>query len=125
MTASTQKTLRLLYADDMSALREVVGAILANSGYSIESVADGALALERIIANPDAFEVLITDHHMPKLNGLELVARLRELSFPGKIVVVSSELNPTVHAAYESLNVDKILPKPFSPSELRQTLTEL
>lgn len=74
---------------------------------------------------PLAFDVVITDHHMPKLNGLELVTRLRDIAFPGKILVFSSELSPTVHAAYADLKVPKVLHKPMLPSYLRQVLAEL
>jgi CheY-like chemotaxis protein len=62
---------------------------------------------------------------MPNMNGLELVTQLRERSFPGKIMVFSSELSESVAAQYRQQNVDRILYKPVFPSLLRKTLHEL
>ncbi len=119
------KTLRILYAEDLRDLREVARIALTRDGHTIECVADGAIALQQLTAEPAAFDLLITDHHMPNMNGLELVTALRNLPFSSKIVVFSSELSPTVSAAYRELRVDRILPKPIFPSELRQVLAEL
>lgn len=124
-TVPRGKALRILYAEDLRDLREVARMALTRDGHTIECVADGALALARIQATPHSFDLLITDHHMPNMNGLELVTALRALPFSAKIVVFSSELSPNVSYAYQQLAVDRILPKPIFPSELRQVLAEL
>ena len=119
------RALRILYAEDLRDLREVARIALTRDGHSIECVADGVLALERIKAAPNSLDLLITDHHMPKMNGLELVTALGAEPFAGKIIVFSSELSPAIGAAYLQLGVDRILPKPIFPSELRQVLAEV
>ena len=123
--STNKKLLRILYADDVRELRDVARIALSREGHLIECVADGKEALDRIVADPNAFDLLISDHHMPKMNGLELVARVRELPFHGKILIFSSELNPAVSDAYNELKVDRMLYKPVFPSELRQILAEL
>lgn len=124
-SAPKARELRILYAEDLRDLREIARMALTRDGHTIDCVADGALALDRIKAAPDSLDLLITDHHMPNLNGLELVTAIRALPFTGKIIVFSSELNPVVSAAYQKLGIDRILPKPIFPSELRQVLAEL
>jgi len=123
--ALARQPLRILYADDLRDLREVLRMALTREGHAIECVADGRLALERLKEHPASFDLLITDHHMPEMNGLELVTRLRALPFRGKIVVFSSELSATVSDAYRALKVDLVLAKPIFPSVLRQVLAEL
>jgi two-component system chemotaxis response regulator CheY len=118
------RALRILYAEDLRDLREVARIALTRDGHSIECVADGELALAKIKAAPHSLDLLITDHHMPKMNGLELVTALGAEPFAGKIIVFSSELSPAIGAAYLKLGVDRILPKPIFPSELRQVLAE-
>ncbi len=98
---------------------------LTREGHAIECVVDGQAAWERLGMNFAAIDLVITDHHMPKMNGLELVTRLRTLPYRGKIVVFSSELNPVVANAYHALKVDLLLPKPIFPSELRHFLADL
>lgn len=117
--------LRILYADDVLELRKFITAMLTREGHLVETVADGAEALEWIERAPNAFDLLITDHHMPRLNGLELVRAVRHLPFAGKIIVFSSELSELVHERYRRLNVDLILPKPIFPVTFRQLLNQL
>lgn len=119
-----KRFLRILYADDMPELRDVARISFSRDGHGIECVADGLLALARVTADP-TFDLVITDHHMPNMNGLELVTALRERGFAGRIMVFSSELSADVAALYRSLKVDRLLYKPVFPSVLRQTLAEL
>lgn len=121
---STKKYLRVLYADDLHDLREIMRLVLSREGHGIECVEDGQHALERILAD-SGFDLVITDHHMPRMNGLELVTRLRALPFRGKIVVFSSELSPDVADDYRTLGVDRILYKPVTPTALRDVLADL
>lgn len=98
---------------------------LSREGHTIECVVDGAVALEKLTAAPSSVDLLITDHHMPVMNGLQLVEALRAQAFPGKILVFSSELSPVVAEQYRRHAVDRILPKPVFPSELRRVLADL
>ncbi|MDE3083808.1 MAG: response regulator [Verrucomicrobiota bacterium] len=124
-SASTKKTLRILYAEDVRELREVAQLAFALDGHKTDCAADGSLAWKKISADPQAFDVVITDHNMPNMDGLELVKRLRALPFLGKIMIFSSEISNEVREAYERLKVDKILRKPIFADELRQVLAAL
>lgn len=124
-SSSSKKLLRILYADDMRELREVARIALSREGHLIECVGDGQQALDRVTADPTAYDLVISDHHMPHVNGVELVTRLRLLPFHGKVLIFCSELSPAVNETYHRLNVDRILYKPVFPSELRQVLADL
>ena len=117
--------MRILYADDLPQLRELLHLMLTKEGHTVECVADGQQALEKITVSPAAFDLVITDHHMPRMNGLDLVTHLRAQPFPGKIIVFSSELSPAVSFAYRQLKVDYVLPKPIFPVTLRAVLATL
>ncbi len=119
------RSVRILYAEDVPELRELARIVFTRDGHSIECVPDGAEALVRLTADIDAYDLLITDHHMPRLNGFDLVSGLRQMPFKGKIMVFSSELSPMVAADYRKLGVDRILFKPVYPSFLRQAIAEL
>lgn len=117
--APARKPLKVLYADDMRQLRELIVIVLGRDGHTVETVGNGEEALEKISADIAAYDVLITDHHMPGMNGLELVSSVRRGPFTGKIIVFSSELSQSVDEAYRRLNVDHILPKPIFPAQLK------
>jgi two-component system chemotaxis response regulator CheY len=123
--ATPKKSLRVLYADDMKELRLLLEVVLGRDGHKVESVPDGNLALDLLRADPKAYDVVITDHHMPTVSGLELVAKLRAMNFTGRIIVFSSELSEEVDATYRHHKVDFILPKPVFPSELRALFATL
>jgi len=121
----TGRPLRVLYAEDMKELRDLMDILLAREGHQLETCCNGELANTRLRQAPDSYDLLITDHHMPVMDGLELVRKTRETPFAGKIMVFSSELNPAVHDEYTALHVDRVLPKPIRPSELRDVLSEM
>lgn len=119
------KPLRILFADDVPELRDISRISLGREGHLVDCAADGDEALVKLTADPDAYDVLITDHHMPRMDGLTLVRHVRTLPFHGKIVVFSSSLTPDVEAGYRSLRVDHIVTKPVYPSVLRELLLQL
>jgi CheY-like chemotaxis protein len=125
VSEQVNRTLHILYADDMRELRRLLEVALGRDGHQVETVPDGLAALGRIATATVAFDLVITDHHMPVMNGLELVGRLRQLPFAGKIIVFSSELSADVAEAYRRLRVDYILPKPIFPATLRALLKTL
>jgi len=118
------KTRRVLYVDDMRELRDVAQLALSSAGHTVECVADGSDAFDRIAANPSSFDIVITDHHMAGLNGIGLVIKLREIGYPGRIAIVSSELNREVADEYRQLGVSRILYKPVELSDLRALVLE-
>lgn len=121
----TRKALRVLYADDMRELRQLMEIVLGRDGHRVDSVPDGHLAVDLVRKNLGTYDVVITDHHMPTISGLELVAQLRSMRFPGKIIVFSSELSTEVDDSYRRYEVDHILPKPIFPSDLRAIFATL
>lgn len=116
---------RILYADDMKELRDVVTASLAREGYAIECVPNAPEALRRLLGQPEAIDLLITDHHMPGMDGIELVQQVRERKLACRVMVFCSALSRDVHDAYQDLAVDRMLYKPVLPADLRQAIREI
>lgn len=121
---SPEQAKRVLYVDDMRELRAVARLALTRVGHKVECACDGGEAFELVKANPGVFDIVITDHHMDTVNGLELVMKLREISYGGVIAVVSSELNADVEVEYRRLGIEKILYKPVELSALRSLVLE-
>jgi CheY-like chemotaxis protein len=122
--ASDRKTRRVLYVDDMRELREVARLALSRSGHTVTCATNGYEGFEMVKADPAAYDIVITDHHMGGMNGLELVVKLREISFGGMIAIVSSEINTEVADEYRRLGVERILYKPVELSDLRALVLE-
>jgi two-component system response regulator QseB len=80
-------------------------------GPELESAKDGYDALHLLTFYPDSIDVLITDHQMPKMDGLELVRNVRATAFTGRILVYSTMLSETDRTAYQETGVDEIVHK--------------
>ncbi|MEN3369129.1 MAG: two-component system, chemotaxis family, chemotaxis protein CheY [Verrucomicrobiota bacterium] len=85
--------LNILLVEDERSVAFSISFALKADGHKIEIVSDGEEALSELTRKPGAFDLLITDHSMPRMNGVELVKRLRDTAFRGKIVVLSAHLS--------------------------------
>lgn len=110
--------LRIFCVDDDPTAQRLLMAALARRGWTVECATDGQDALQRFCQDPAAFDVLVTDHVMPRLDGLNLVRELRAMGFRGAVIVVSARIEADERAAYAALGVTTILPKPFPSAGL-------
>ncbi len=117
-------TKRVLYVDDMRELRDVARLALSVVGHKVDCAPDGSDAFNLVSADLHAYDIVISDHHMAGMNGIELVMRLREIGYPGMIAIVSSELNLEVASEYRRLGVERILYKPVELNDLRALVQE-
>jgi DNA-binding response OmpR family regulator len=114
--------LNILLAEDERSVALSISFALKADGHTIEIVSDGEEALSELTRKPGAFDLLITDHSMPRMNGIELVRRLHDTAFRGKIVVLSAHLSAENRAAYLAVGVDMMVPKPFDVHQLRASI---
>ena len=117
--------LHILVVEDEKALGKLLALVLGGPTAKVTTAADGGEALRRIAATQRPFDVVITDHRMPRVSGLELVRRLRAQNFGGKILVLSAHLSEEVLQAYQELKVDMTMSKPFNFEELHQAIAIL
>ena len=117
--------LNILIAEDERSVAFSISFALKCDGHKIEIVNDGEEALAILIVEPRAFDLLITDNNMPRMTGVELVRRLRDASFSGKILVLSAHLSAENRAVYEALGVDGMIPKPFDLHQLRAVIRHM
>ncbi len=117
--------LQILAVEDEKAVAQLIALVLGGPASKVTNAADGWEALMKIAAAPRPFDVVITDHRMPRVSGLELVRRLRARNFAGKILVLSAHLSDADISAYEALNVDMMMSKPFDFEELQRAMAIL
>lgn len=114
--------LEILTVEDENAIAQMLGLVLGGPSSKVTRAADGWEALIKIGATKKPFDVVITDHRMPRVSGLDLVRRLRTRKFGGKILVLSAHLSDEDIHAYEELNVDMMMSKPFDFEELQSAV---
>src|SRR5947199_8514093 len=97
--------LRILTVEDEPAVTHMLALILGGPGAKITNACNGWMALMKIGAAAKPFDVIITDHRMPRMNGLDLVRRLRVRQVTGKIIVLSASRSMQNIQAYEGFEV--------------------
>lgn len=118
-----KKKLHILAVDDEPAISESIAYALDAPHRKIVVAKDGHEALAKVAK--EKFDVVIADHRMPRSGGLELVRKLRQGNYNGRIVILSGHLSPDNIGIYEELAVDEIVAKPFDFDELRDIITGL
>jgi DNA-binding response OmpR family regulator len=117
--------LRILVVEDEKALAHIIAMMLGGPASKVTTARNGWEALIKIGLAARPFDVVITDHRMPRVTGLELVRQLRTKNFGGKILVLSAHLADEEIRAYEELNVDMMMTKPFDFDELQDAMAIL
>jgi DNA-binding NtrC family response regulator len=112
----------LVVEDDPFQLR-LVERLLCAQGWNVSSVSCAAEAWD-VLASQDIM-VLLSDHYMPGLTGVEFLGQTRRL-YPDVIRVLASSLeeHETVVAAINRAGVFKFLTKPYGPTALRNAMDE-
>ena len=110
-------------ADMCSTVLEI--ALLGVPGISIQS----ATSAEEALAYLDQRDIcaLITDLHLPQMDGFELIERVRQRPDHARlpIVVISGDTDPRTPERVQRLGADAFFAKPYSPGEVRQKLEQL
>jgi CheY-like chemotaxis protein len=79
--------LTILHIEDDRIVADAVKDMLEECGWRIVTCADGAAALDKLAA-PIAYDLLITDAHLPRVNGLEIVRYARTLPHRRNILII-------------------------------------
>jgi CheY-like chemotaxis protein len=116
---------RILAVDNEPSVILSLRFVFAGPRYELTCVENGNAALARLNANLNLYDVIIVDHKMPHLTGLELVSAIRQRGISGKIIVVSAHASSEIREAYQQMDVHAIFSKPFNVDELRSAVDRL
>lgn len=108
--------MKLLLVEDEKQLSEALSQILINNKYSVDAVYDGENGLEYALT--DIYDVIILDIMLPKLNGLEILRKLRKEHISTPILLLTAKDSVDDKVTGLDLGADDYLPKPFEPKEL-------
>jgi two-component system chemotaxis response regulator CheY len=119
---SSAPRLNILVVDDEVGTRTALAIVLQLAGHKATFAKDGDEALDLFDAATVPFDLIITDHQMVRVSGIDLVRRLREKGFHGEIVVLTAYAGTIEEEEYRKLEVAGIMEKPFDIAELREWL---
>ena len=112
----------LLLVEDEANVSSVLAELLTEQGYQVLIAADGEEALTLFRQNADRIHLVISDIHMPGINGYEFARRLKALSPPTKIILISGNAEDRASKDRDDTLIAALLPKPFSSQTLTRTI---
>lgn len=108
--------MRILLCEDEKELSNAITAILKHHNYTVDAVYNGADAYDYAISNE--YDVILLDIMMPKMNGLEVLKKLRSYPVHTPIMMLSAKSEIEDRIVGLDMGADDYLPKPFAMSEM-------
>ena len=119
----TQRTYKVLVADDDESVRESLRKLLHGEGYQVIAVANGAEAVETFRQEVNQIDLLLVDLNMPLKNGWATLDRLIEVNPSLPVLIVTGQPNQSEMA--EAAGVSALVEKPIDVPALLQLIHTL
>jgi len=115
---------RVLIADDEESMRALVARAIAMDGHDIVAAQDGAEALEILVRDGGAYDLLLTDIQMPVMDGIAL-ALTAARDFPKvTILLMTGFADQRERASNLNAIVHDVITKPFSVADIRTAVAD-
>tara|TARA_B100001063_G_scaffold55861_1_gene49786 strand:+ start:2118 stop:2798 length:681 start_codon:yes stop_codon:yes gene_type:complete len=123
MNLNLLKTLKILIVEDESRLASLLKEAISEYFHSVIIAKDGEEGFKRFKVNkPD---IIITDIMMPKLNGLEMTIKIKELDELIPIIVLSAHSDKDKLLSAIDVGINKYFIKPFDPDEVLEHINKI
>jgi len=109
---------RVLFVDDEPTLTSVARRILERLGYRVVALASSTEALAAFLADPSAFDLVISDLTMPGLTGPQLAVEMRRVRANMPVILSTGNLDPLDAETARALNARELLVKPYTTEDL-------
>jgi signal transduction histidine kinase len=111
---------QIILIDDEADIREVTSLTLQDAGYRVETASDGLAGLE--LCHKRSPQIVITDIRMPRMNGLEVLDRIKQAGSDTEVIVVTAfgEMDLAIQAL--QLDASDFITKPINDESLHLAL---
>ncbi len=97
--------------------------LLFNQSYRVYLAKDSVEALERF--KSISFDLIIVDYKLPRLNGLEMISRFRELGYRGPVILISAYPEAIRKEDLNKYNINQLFLKPLDLEALESSIHRL
>lgn len=115
---TTSPPQRILLVDDEKFVRQLYAEVLTSAGYLVDTAEDGAVGWQKL--QGENYDLVLTDNHMPKVSGVELINKLHAAKMTLPVILATA--TPPVDMA--ELQLAALLEKPFGLEDLLQAVEE-
>ena len=112
----------ILLVDDEAIILSSVSKVLKVLGFEVTAAGGGPEALELFSAHPEGFDLVITDHTMPGMTGIELAERLRDIRPDIPLILCSGFSDAVDRKRFAGIGISELLPKPADMQEIGEAV---
>lgn len=115
----------ILLIEDEEMILEPLTNYLSHFGYNLLSAKDGEEALSVFSANRDKIQVVLCDLNLPKVNGIEVLRKLRSMDSSKTLILASGYIDPQLRPEIENIGLKYTIQKPYKFEEILRILREI
>jgi len=108
----------ILFVDDEMEIVSMGGKMLRRLGYKVTESYGGIGALEEFSANPEKYDLIITDYTMPNMTGLHLTREVRNIRPDISIIIISGYNEKITPENIQEFGISEYIVKPFAIFDL-------
>ncbi len=112
----------ILLVDDEPAVAGVTAERLRKIGFTVDVAVRPEVALELFQKAPDQYDLLLTDHAMPGINGIELVGRIRAIREDLPVILMTGFGDSALNVQVEAHRINAQIHKPFLTKDLEMVI---
>jgi two-component system, cell cycle sensor histidine kinase and response regulator CckA len=109
---------RVLYVDDDGLLTDLVSRQLTRAGHQVTTESDPGEALRRLLDDRETFDILITDHNMPQMSGLDMVATVHRALPRLPVILTSAVVSDELRSQAARAGIALVIEKAGSATQL-------
>jgi len=109
---------RVLYVDDEESIVSLMVRLLGRRGYNVTGYTEPRKALEAVRANPDQFDLAVTDYNMPGMSGLDVARTLRDIRADLPVILISGYITEELQQAAPAAGVRELIFKADAVEEV-------
>jgi len=113
---------KVLVIDDSAVIRKLLCEVLTDIGFQVDTADNGLVGYE--MAQKDDYTLIFCDIHMPVMNGLRAVQKIKQIKHDVPVIMTDSFPDKLARQATEA-GALCCLAKPFSLDELRETINSI
>jgi len=115
----------VLYVDDDESIVFLITRLLERQGYRVSGYTDAQAALAAVRAQPDAFDLAVTDYNMPVMSGLELARALKQIRPDLPLAMASGYITDELWEQAPAAGIRELIYKPNTVEELCDAVARL
>ena len=119
---ATGKGKSVLFVDDEKGLVQLMKRLLERQGFRISGYTDPREALSAVRADPDQFDLVVTDYSMPLMSGLDLAQALREVRADLPVIMASGYITDELRAKAPAAGICELIYKPNTVEDLCEAI---